>query len=287
MRILRPVDVIVRYRNHASFLPETLLSLTKQKISLRVIGIDSGSTDGSRSLVEAAGGKVLDLPPADFSYGRALNLGMRVARSDVVIVLSAHVVVGEGCLDHLVAGCEDSSIAGAYGRLIPGSTMNPFESRNMASYYGDIPRIQRESTRFTNSLSAIKRQVWTAEPFDETLPAAEDQEWVGRAQRRGYSVAYVPSASAHYYQEFGVSGIYKRAVKLGYAHQVMQPGRAPRLIGCLASAAGWTLADIRSCARGEISLQWGFVSPFFRLRQEFGLYIGASRAFRIARTNNR
>jgi glycosyltransferase involved in cell wall biosynthesis len=255
-----------------------------QTLSTRVIGVDTGSNDGSRAIVEAAGATVLELPSERFSYGRAINLGMEVAASEVTVVLSAHAVLKEpAALECLVTALDDPAVAGAYGRLLPGPDLNPFEARNIASYYDDLARIQRDDPRFTNTLSAIRRHVWAKERFDEQIPGAEDQHWAARVQRLGYSVAYVPSARAVYLQEFGIRGIYQHAIKLGYAHQVIRPERPIRFMGTAASATGWALADLSSWARRQLPTRWLLMSPFFRLRQELGLYVGARRAVRRQR----
>jgi glycosyltransferase involved in cell wall biosynthesis len=288
--ICTATTVVVRFRDHSRYLPEVLAALAEQTLPIRLIGVDTGSKDGSRALVEAAGATVLELPSERFSYGRAINLGLEAAGSEVAVVLSAHAVLkGPSALECLVAALDDPGVAGAYGRLLPGPHLNPFEARNILSYYDELPRLQRcaaqhppwPDSRFTNTLSAIRRDVWGKEQFDEDIPGAEDQEWALRVQRRGYAVAYVPTARAFYLQTFGISGIYDRATKVGYAQQMMRPGRLPRLIGHLASAAGWTFADVKSWARREMMpTRWLLVSPLFRLRQELGLYVGAKRAAR-------
>jgi len=273
--------VVLRFRDHARVLPAVLRALTAQTHRLEVIGVDTGSRDGSRAIVECAGAKILDLPPERFSYGRAINIGMKVAKSEVVVVLSAHAVLQEAAaIGQLVAALVDRAVAGAYGRLLPGPDLNPFEARNLRTYYDDVPRLQRSETRFTNTFCAIRREVWAKEPFDEEIPGAEDQYWVARVQRLGYAVAYVPSAQAVYLQAFGVRRIYQHAMKLGYAQQVMRPDRHVRFIGSLASAAGWALTDVKAWARREIPTRCLLMSPLFRLRQEMGLYMGAARAAR-------
>jgi hypothetical protein len=223
---------------------------------------------------------MIDLAPASFSYGRAINIAMEIAKSEVVAIISAHVVLQATTLACLVAACASRDVAGAYGRLLPGKDLNPFEARNIGAHYGTMPRVQWSDTRFTNSLSAIKREVWARERFDEEIPAAEDREWVSRVQGHGYSVVYVPAARAMYLQDFGIWGIYGRAKKLGYAHQMMRPSTRPRFAGCIASAAGWTALDFKAWVRRELPLRWLFAAPIFRLRQEVGLYVGAYSAFR-------
>jgi glycosyltransferase involved in cell wall biosynthesis len=276
--------VVLRFRDHRRYLPAVLSALAAQRLPVRLVAVDTGSKDGSRTLVEAAGATVLELPTERFSYGRAINLGMEAAGSEAAVVLSAHAVLEDSSvLERLVAALDDPRVAGAYGRLLPGPDLNPFERRVLLSYYSERPRLQFDDPRFTNTLCAIRHCVWARERFDEQIPGAEDQEWVVRVQRRDYAVAYVPSARATYLQTFGIGGIYDRAIKLGYARQMIHSGPPPRLVDSLTSAVGWSLIDFRSWVRREMSLRWLLVAPIFRLRQEVGLYVGAHRALRRQR----
>lgn len=276
--------VVIRFRDHARFLPAVLAALSSQTQEVEVIGVDTGSSDGSRAIIERAGARIVELAAERFSYGRAINVGAEVARSEVVVVLSAHAVLQEAtAIGQLVEALRDRTVAGAYGRLLPGPELNPLEARNLRAYYDEVPGLQRSETRFTNTFCAIRREVWAKERFDEEIPGGEDQYWVSRVQRLGYVVAYVPSAQAVYLQTFGLRRIFGHSIKLGYGHQVRRLDRRISLVGSLASAAGWALTDMKAWARREIPARWLLASPLYRLRQEIGLYVGATRAVREAR----
>src|SRR5437867_3367245 len=121
--------VVLRFRDHGRVLPTVLSALAAQTLPIRLIGIDTGSRDGSRALVEAAGGTIIELPPERFSYGRAINVGMEVASSEIVVVLSAHAVLEPASsLARLVSALSDPIVGGAYGRLLPGPDLNPLEA---------------------------------------------------------------------------------------------------------------------------------------------------------------
>jgi glycosyltransferase involved in cell wall biosynthesis len=276
------VSVIVRFRNHAGTLQRVLAALATQSRPHELIGVDSGSTDGSRLLAEKAGARIVAVPPAQFSYGRAINDGIEAARGDTLVLVSAHSVPATpDAIERLVAPLANPQVAGAYGRQVPFPGMNPFEARIIREYYGDSPLLQRDDPRFSNAWSAIRRDVWDHHPFDETVPGAEDQHWAKAVQRRGLAVAYVPDARVSYEQQFGLKGFYDRVLRLSFAGQALRHGTPPRLHQALVSAAQLVAQDLVAWRRGEIGLRWLLRSPSFRVRQSLGLRRGARLAARL------
>src|SRR2546430_1178125 len=63
---------------------------TPRRPSVEVIIVDSGSTDATLDIAREFPTQIIEIPPASFSYGRALNLGVQAASGDYVISLSAH-----------------------------------------------------------------------------------------------------------------------------------------------------------------------------------------------------
>lgn len=82
------LSVIIRNRNESEYLQSVLSALSKQDTSHEVILVDNNSTDGSRELALRYNAKVITID--DFTYGRALNLGIRAAVGEICVILSAH-----------------------------------------------------------------------------------------------------------------------------------------------------------------------------------------------------
>jgi glycosyltransferase involved in cell wall biosynthesis len=67
--------------------------LRNQRVpGIDVVLVDNESTDDTVAIAEAHGVTIRRIAREDFSYGRALNIGIDTARHDVVALLSSHCV---------------------------------------------------------------------------------------------------------------------------------------------------------------------------------------------------
>ncbi len=84
-------SVIIRTKNDHRSLAGTLERVFAQAPApLEVIVADAGSTDRTLAVADASDALVLTVSPEDWSCGRALNRAARVARGDVLVMLSPH-----------------------------------------------------------------------------------------------------------------------------------------------------------------------------------------------------
>ncbi len=92
------VSIIIRALNEAAHLPalfEGIAAQTRQPE--QVVLVDSGSTDESIAISQAAGADIVHIAPEDFSFGRALNVWCAEATGDVLAFVSAHVYPSTSC----------------------------------------------------------------------------------------------------------------------------------------------------------------------------------------------
>lgn len=179
-------SVIVRTYNSAATLERALRSVRDQDIDVELVIVDSGSTDETLSLARAGADVVVEMPSAEFSYGRALNLGAAASSSDVLAALSSH--------------CElpaTTWISTAVAHICEGATAVVGLPEDADGRALDSP-IRADSDyllahRFwgmSNHASAWSKVAWEREQFDETLGASEDKEWSWRVIGAGdYLVA--------------------------------------------------------------------------------------------------
>ena len=196
------VSVVIRAKNEARYMGETLAAIRRQSYQdFEVVVVDSGSTDGTPEIAERHGAKLVMIDPKEFTYGRALNLGVSRSRGEIIVSLSAHATPeGEQWLGRLVSGFRHRGVAGVYGRHIPRENASFFELLGMklSGITSLQPKIHQRNARFSNANGAFRRELWEMEPFREELPGAEDIYWARRMQRLGYLIVYEPRAAVYH-----------------------------------------------------------------------------------------
>ncbi len=194
--------MVIRAKNEARYIGETLTAIQRQRYrDFEVIVVDSGSVDRTPEITEQYGVKLVFIEPREFTYGRALNLGVRHSQGDLLVSLSAHATPeGDQWLGSLVSGFRRQNVAGVYGRHIPRSNVSFFELLGMklSGVTGTEPKIQQSGARFSNANGAFRRDLWEIIPFNEDLPGAEDIYWARQVQRLGYLIAFEPRAAVYH-----------------------------------------------------------------------------------------
>ncbi len=200
--------VIIRSFNERALIGRCLESVLAQDFpdGLEVVVVDSGSTDGTLEIVRSfASVRLVTLAPSEFTYGRALNFGVRQAAAGAswLAFLSAHAVPQSSTwLRNLVAPMRGSAaVAGVYGRQVPwpehlaNRIVRHLARNGYRECYGEQSFVSRESPYFSNANAAIRRAVWESHSFDETMPYAEDWKWSREIRQSGHAIAYAADAA--------------------------------------------------------------------------------------------
>jgi rhamnosyltransferase len=266
---LMTVSVILRTRNEARALPSTIAAIRAQVLvsSPELIVVDSGSTDGTLEVTRRLRvDRLIDVSSTPFSYGRSLNRGAAAAGGDVLVLLSAHACpVHDRWLAHLVHPLEDPKVAGVYGAQRPWSDAWPPVALDYRRCYGDVPRLHRVSDQvfFSNANAAMRRGLWRDLPFDEDLPACEDQQWARTAVTRGWTIVYEPDAAVyHSHNERPLQLCRRRAREARGWRRVT--GQSPRLRDVLADGYERCRADAAGVRAGGGRWYWMALSPVYR-----------------------
>jgi glycosyltransferase involved in cell wall biosynthesis len=224
---MRPVaSVIVRARNEAAMLGRLLAGIRLQDCGeVETVLVDSGSTDDTRAIAADAGCRVVDIPHASFTYGRALNVGCAAAHAPVCVFVSAHCIpANDRWLSRLLLPMEDRAVAGVYGKQLPLPVTLAYEQRNLLTGFPVGSRRQTSSYFFHNANAAVRRDVWERLPFDEALTGLEDRDWARRAIAEGYTIVYEPLAMVYHHHAETLAQIYDRWLREGQALRRIEPG---------------------------------------------------------------
>lgn len=203
------------------------LARLRRELGVQVIVIDSGSSDGTAEHAEAAGFDVERIPPETFGHGRTRNLGVQLAKGDVVCFITHDVLpVTPDWPLRFAAALEDPEVAGVYGRQVPrdATTMEMFfVALNYPAHPLRFePRPDGHSPRpgrvvFSNAFSALRRDVALEVPIPDDADYSEDQIWARMALARGYSIVYEPGAEALHAHVYRLKGVFRRSYFVGRA----------------------------------------------------------------------
>ena len=272
------VSIVIRARNEGAVLGRLLRGIALQDFEdVEVLLIDSGSTDDTRVIAEAAGCRVIDLAPARFTYGHALNVGCAAARAGVCVVVSAHCVpANDRWLSRLLEPLRDPAVAGSYGKQLPLEGTLPYEQRNLLAGFPFGSRRQTSHAFFHNANAALRRDVWERTPFDETLPGLEDRDWARRVLAAGWQLVYEPLAMVYHRHTETLGQIYTRSFREGVALRRLDPGFAQSPTRFVVNYLRGVQRDVRFVRRyGRSWRALGALVPQ-RFMEVYGTYRGVN-----------
>ena len=186
------VSIVIRALNEAEHLPALFSGLLRQtRQPDQVILVDSGSVDDTVAIARAHGAEVVHIAPAEFSFGRALNLGCAAASGDIFVIVSAHVYpLDEKWLDLMVAPFERPEVGLVYGGQTGDSRSHFSELELLRTWFPDVSDDDQQTPFCNNANCAVRAEAWRALPYDETLTGLEDLDWAKRALAAGWKLVY-------------------------------------------------------------------------------------------------
>ena len=192
------LSIVIRCRNEARFLADVFQALQAQRCNFpwEVVVVDNESNDNTLELCRTMGAKSVSIATTEFTYGRALNLGIRNASGELVLLLSSHSLpIGSSFLQDAIAPFDDSKIAAARCLMIGNSDQIAQWYRPRDIYYESSDEQSLAETGMswlgdypTAGCCVLRRRVWEEVPFDEKLEANEDKLWASKVLSLGYRV---------------------------------------------------------------------------------------------------
>jgi glycosyltransferase involved in cell wall biosynthesis len=169
------ISALVRFRDDAETLPRVLAALrAQQRAPDELIGVDTGSRDGSAALVRDAGGRVVAWPHS-YEPAAVLNAGLAACKGDLVLICSSHTVLQDpDTVADLRACFDDPAVVAASlawdDKPDPGARIDAVALRRAGLRFGSY---------YSNSAGMLRRSAWERRPFATGWPhAAEDYRWV-------------------------------------------------------------------------------------------------------------
>ena len=269
---------LIRCLNERRHLPMLLEGIKRQTVApAEILVVDSGSTDGTVEIAQAAGARVLHIARSEFSFGRAINYGAASAEGEVLVIVSAHTYpLTEVWLERLLAPFEHPEVALVYGGQRGDRRTKFSEQQLFRQWFPDESHADQRHPFCNNANAAIRRQCWASLPYDEELPGLEDIDWARRALSRGYRLVYRHDATVAHVHEESYGTIYRRYEREAMALSLIAPAERLGLRDALGLMRRAMASDLREAARQRVlpSAWWSILC--FRAAQ----YLGAHRGFR-------
>jgi rhamnosyltransferase len=289
-------SVVIPVKDGAAHLPALLPALRAQEVEggLEIVAVDSGSTDGSVEILQAAGARVFRIPAAEFDHGETRNRLAREARAPFVVFLTQDALPTDAhFVQRLVEALEsDPRLAGAFARQVPRPQADPLTRRDLGVWIASSTKAQRTFVPdvaafdalspfdrywlsvFDNVASAVRRETLLAYPFARTR-FGEDVEWGLRMLRSGFGIAFVPEAAVVHSHPRTTRALYRRNY-LGHRllHRLFGLQVIPNVKYLLRAVSGTVLGDLWTLARARAPMGALLASPAQALAAVWGQYRG-------------
>lgn len=212
------VSIVVRTKNEEKNIKKCLEGIFRQKInkSFEVIIVDSGSTDNTLKIASQFPCKIIKIPPEEFTYPHALNVGVTHSKGEYCVFISGDAFpANDQWLYFLLEPFVESDVAAVYGRQIPVRGVNPIEETELII---EFPDYKPKSHGASSANCAIRRDLLKKFPFIEkhnrleksNKLAAEDAIWKMLIESKGWKTAYNPKSIVFHTHPLGIKYLTKR-----------------------------------------------------------------------------
>ncbi|MEP0804235.1 MAG: glycosyltransferase family 2 protein [Chloroflexota bacterium] len=269
-------SIVIRAYNEERHIGRLLEGIRHQTVrDVEIILVDSGSTDGTVSVAEGFGARVVRIPPAEFTFGRSLNFGVRAATREFVVIASAHVYpVYPDWLESLLYPFEDEKVALTYGKQRGPATAKFSEQQIFHQWYPDVSSLDQPTAFCNNANAAIRRSLWERHPYDETLTGLEDVEWGKWAKEQGYKIAYVAEAEIIHVHNETPRGVFNRYRREAMALRKIYPEAHFNFYDFIRLTLTNIFSDVWHAARERVLWKNLLSIVWFRFMQFHGTRMG-------------
>lgn len=269
-------SIIIRAYNEDKHIGRLFEGIKQQTVKdVDVILVDSGSTDSTVAVAESYGARVVHIPSAEFTFGRSLNYGMKEAKREFVVIVSAHVYpVYPDWLETLLRPFQDDKVALTYGKQRGPDFAKFSEQQIFHQWYPDVSRPKQSTAFCNNANAAIRKSLWEKNNYDEALTGLEDLAWAKWVKEQGHVIAYVAEAEIIHVHNETPQGVFNRYRREAMAFKHIHPESNFNVYDFVRLTVTNIISDLWHAARERVLLK-NIVSIFwFRFMQFHGTRMG-------------
>ena len=273
----KKASIIIRAFNEEKYIEKLLLGIFSQKVTFEyeVILVDSGSTDKTLEIASNFDVKIISIASEDFSFGRSLNKGIENTEGEFCVFISAHCHPRDGhWLEKLLQPFSDETIALVYGKQ-RGNHITKFPEQQIFIKWFPDESTGRQKTIFCNNANAaIRRSIWEANKFNETLTGLEDLDWAKNVIPQGYCLYYAHNAPIVHVHDETYNQTFQRYKREAIAMKKIYSHESFSLFDFFKLYTLNILSDYLHAATQKVLFQNIMVIPVMRFAQLWGTYKG-------------
>lgn len=208
-------SVIIRSRNEEAWIGHSIQSVLDNIFKPEIIIVDNNSTDRTLEIVRLFSQdpnlydkknpnytKIKILNIDDYTPGKALNIGVKNASNENLLILSSHCVLRNfDEKKHIKDLKKYVSIFGNQTPILDGKRIakryiwSHFQEKKAVNMYSNM-----EDRYFLhNAIAIYERSFLKKNKFDEFLSGKEDRYWANDIIKRNYKILYDPSLLAEHH----------------------------------------------------------------------------------------
>ena len=196
----------------------------------RIVVIDSSSEDGTRSLAEKAGYRVVSIPKEEFNHGATRRLGCNyLPNAEVLVFMTQDAVLARpDSVERLCSALDDPQIGAAYGRQLPREDADPIERHGRLFNYPITSQTKTFESRhelgfkaafFSNSFAAYRRSALEeVGGFRSDAIVSEEVSVVAKMLIAGWGVEYRADALVVHSHPLSLLREFSRYFDIGVQH---------------------------------------------------------------------
>ena len=205
--------VVIRVKNEERWIGYAIQSVLDYLIKPEIVIVNNNSNDKTIDIVKFFAenpnlnneannySKIKIINIANYSPGRALNLGVKNASKKYIMILSAHCILKKFNEANIIKDLEKNSCV--FGNQIPVWNGKKISKRYLWSHFSNKKTknmySELEKRYFLhNALAVYKKNTLKKFPFDENLTSKEDRYWANKIIKKKMNFIYEPELIAEH-----------------------------------------------------------------------------------------